>query len=539
MSLLLIGVGSLLKTQTGLICTDWPICYAKVSTHFSYEQIHRYLALALIFLSLIAGLKSKHRLSWLPFIIIVFQALIGGLVFYFKLATLFTLFHLAAAYGVLFVCLKLYFELSSQLFKFESFSRHSKDFLCLGIVFVMIQSLLGALLSKAGASEVCYEFWTCLRGEWDARVLLNLSHKFFGFFIGIYYFFVSFKVSSQRLSFLPFIFVVFQIFSGVLGQYVLGNQGLKVFHLLNSAAVMGISYYFFLVQKKDDPTPGFLEDFFLLTKLRLVALVAITVLIGVLMAPFKLPFLYLVITSFGIVLLGMGACAYNCILEKDIDLLMERTRQRPLPAKRMRVGTAHIISFMITSLGVTLTYWGSNLLTVILGLIALGLYLFLYTPLKARTPFALYIGAIPGALPPLMGWTAVTNSINGLGLFLFLFLVLWQLPHFMSIAIYRYEDYLNAGLKTYVQTHGIRYARNFIILFTGIMTLFSFFVLIDKEDALYYLVILLLNGLFFGISLRGLFLPTSIEKLSHWARIYFLATIIYLPLQLGMVLIFK
>jgi protoheme IX farnesyltransferase len=149
----------------------------------------------------------------------------------------------------------------------------------------------------------------------------------------------------------------------------------------------------------------------------------------------------------GTALVAAGSSVLNQVLERNTDALMRRTQNRPLPAGRVGVVEALMFGSVLSVVGVSYLCLVVNALTGLLATVTLGLYVFIYTPLKRRTSFNTLVGAIPGALPPVMGWTAVRGSLDGEALSLFLIVFLWQFPHFLAIAwIYR-DDYARAGLK--------------------------------------------------------------------------------------------
>lgn len=197
-----------------------------------------------------------------------------------------------------------------------------------------------------------------------------------------------------------------------------------------------------------------IRDAVALTKPRLSFLVLLTTAGGMWLAPGALA-----PTSFFGVLLAtacvVGAAnALNCWLERDVDARMRRTSQRPLPAGRIDGAFAWQFGMILGCVAVPALAWFGNLLTAALGLFSWVLYVAVYTPLKQRTAWALVVGAVPGAMPALMGWTAVTGSVDPGGLALFALLFAWQLPHFLAISIYLKEDYKRGGLKVFAAVYG-------------------------------------------------------------------------------------
>lgn len=185
-----------------------------------------------------------------------------------------------------------------------------------------------------------------------------------------------------------------------------------------------------------------------LTKPRITFLVVLSALAGFAMgAPSSIDWIQFLHTAIGVALLSSGIGALNQFWERDLDALMHRTRLRPLPAGRLAARNALVFGAAISLLAEVYLAWFTNPLTALLGFIALASYLFLYTPLKTRTSWCTFIGAFPGALPALLGWTAVRNEVGVEALVLFGIMFLWQFPHFHAIATMCREDYARAGIR--------------------------------------------------------------------------------------------
>jgi heme o synthase len=193
-----------------------------------------------------------------------------------------------------------------------------------------------------------------------------------------------------------------------------------------------------------------LRDLFECAKPGLSSMVIITFFIGVVIAlPVEANKLFdLILASLGVCLLVAGANISNCWMERDVDVYMERTKKRPLVTGTLKANEAFLGAAICSAGGLALLHYFSNPITLLLGFVALVSYVLMYTPLKRRSTISLFVGAIPGALPPVMGWTAVRGDIGITASLLFWILFLWQLPHFISIAIYRRDEYARAGLKT-------------------------------------------------------------------------------------------
>jgi heme o synthase len=187
--------------------------------------------------------------------------------------------------------------------------------------------------------------------------------------------------------------------------------------------------------------------YFELLKFRLSFLVAFSCAFGYVLASPNTNWLTLSMLFFGGFLLSGASVIINQILEKDLDALMKRTMNRPLPTLRLSVQEAITFSAICMIAGVSILLIYTNVLTTILSVVSMILYSFVYTPLKRVGPIAVFVGAIPGALPPLLGWTAATGVISHEALIIFGIQFIWQFPHFWAIAWVADEDYKKAGFK--------------------------------------------------------------------------------------------
>lgn len=205
------------------------------------------------------------------------------------------------------------------------------------------------------------------------------------------------------------------------------------------------------------------------------------------------------------VLVG-SANTLNCWLERDVDGLMRRTRNRPLPAGRLDPWSAFALAVSQAAFALPLLAFVANRLTALLGLTALTIYVLVYTPLKRVTPRALEIGAIPGAIPPLMGWAAATGRLDPAAWALFGIMALWQLPHFVAIAIAVKDDYARGGLQVLPVARGERVARRFLFGYTILLVAVSVTpTLLGVTGAAYLMTALLLGAgfIFFALLTLG------------------------------------
>ena len=238
----------------------------------------------------------------------------------------------------------------------------------------------------------------------------------------------------------------------------------------------------------------------------------------------------------GTALVAGGAAALNQLLEREFDAKMRRTATRPLPSGRLQPATVAIFGGVCSVAGLIYLALLVNLLTSVIGAVTLVSYLFIYTPLKRVTWTNTLVGAIPGALPPLMGWTAARNELGGDGWALFAILAFWQLPHFFAIAWMYRDEYAKAGfvMLPNIEADGSRTGQqaviNTVVLFAASLVPFYF-----KMAGMFYLVAAILLGagfLFFAIQFSR---QLTIAR----ARQLFLASIIYLPLLLAALVLDK
>ena len=191
-------------------------------------------------------------------------------------------------------------------------------------------------------------------------------------------------------------------------------------------------------------TPSLISDFKEITKMRLALSVVFSSIAGYLLGVETVDFKTLTLLAFGGYFMVGASNAFNQIIEKDLDALMDRTKNRPIPAGRMSVNTAFIIASVFTLLGIIILYT-INKQTAMFGAISIFIYTCVYTPLKTKTPLAVFVGAIPGAIPFMLGWVAATDDFGIEPGTLFALQFFWQFPHFWAIGWFLFEDYKKGG----------------------------------------------------------------------------------------------
>jgi protoheme IX farnesyltransferase len=269
-----------------------------------------------------------------------------------------------------------------------------------------------------------------------------------------------------------------------------------------------------------------IRDYLELTKPRVTTLVVLTAWMGFSLAGGKSYHTAWALALLGTALVAGGASALNQYLERELDARMRRTQNRPLPAQRLKPEQALGFGVLLACLGLLQLAITVNVLTSFLAAISLSSYLFLYTPMKTRTSLCTLVGAIPGAIPPMMGWTAVRSSLGTQTWILFAILFIWQLPHFLAIAWMYREDYARAGfpMLPVIDPNGGITAR-MIILYTAILIPVT---LLPGRMGLagfsYFYGALGLGIAFFTC---GAF--TAFFRTPAYARRLLLASVIYLP----------
>ena len=248
-----------------------------------------------------------------------------------------------------------------------------------------------------------------------------------------------------------------------------------------------------------------LKHFLALTKPRVVSLIVFCAVIGMFLATPELPPARIVLfATIGIALVAGAAAAINCLVEQKVDALMARTRRRPLPSGELTSLPTLAFAGIVGGLGLVLLYRYVNELTMWLTLATFVGYAVVYTVLlKPATPQNIVIGGASGAMPPVLGWAAVTGEVGPEPLILFLIIFIWTPPHFWSLALYRAKDYANAGLPMLPVTHGRRYTQLQIVLYTCALVAVSLLpYAIRMSGALYLAAAAALGGVFLAYTVR-------------------------------------
>lgn len=559
-TVILLIVGAQLQVlKSALVCPDWPLCFGEFlplyMTPAFYESLHRFLAGIVGVVSIFwafGRLKEFGARSFLPLFLIVLQSLLGLATFMYKLPTITTILHLV--FSLLFLSSlegtrHLNFDESLK----DKWNPRLKDLVGFFLFFLVFQFVLGGILRKSSLLASCedtMEFWQC----WQKQSLiplagsLSLIHRSLGLLTTLSGFFVFIYLIKHlpkwKLSaWIGLLAMVAQLWLGLkMGRS--SSREMIIYHY--SVALLSFCSLLFLIVRLrryekyffGKAVPTYMNDVMDLFKPKLTILVVVTLLVGVFLAPVSMNIIYLIISLMAIWFQAAGSLSINCYLEREIDKHMERTRNRPLPSGRLHPNVALYWGWGLILGGTVVLLFTANALTALLGLISALAYVFCYTPLKTKTPYALYVGAVPGALPTLMGWTLMTDSIWGLGIYLFGILFLWQIPHFMAISYFRKSDYANAHILTFSHTHSKNFIQVNILLYSLMMLLYGLlpYVWGWRGEAYFW------SSMIIGVIL-SLWAVVGFKKhdedMRKWSRSYFFLTLFYLPLQLGVLLILR
>lgn len=583
------------NTQSSLACPDWPLCYDQIFPNMEgailIEHGHRLLAsfvglltIGMVFFSYKEKQKSPEHLhlfkaSSLALFLVIAQGVLGGITVIYKLPTIVSTSHLGLS--LIYFSLIVYvhhksraltspLKLSSEAVK-EHVQKNWQPVIRHGLIFSLsllyAQILLGAFMRHAGAGAACglgpqsavlcmdVSQWSVKLWPTLAQSQLHMIHRLFAivvFFTVAYFSLRAFRFFKgdkflRTMSILPFMFVSFQVLIGVLTVYYSLSVIPTTLHLAGAALSLISLWKLNLVLKDVEDnfflgnSHSFFSDIVDLTKPRLSLLVMVTVLVGTLIAPEKIHFFKAIFAFFLITMVVFGAAALNCYIERDVDAKMIRTKDRPLAARRMKPATALFFGVMLVGLSIPALCYYINPITGILALVAAVLYLYAYTPLKQKSELAVYVGAIPGAIPPVMGWTAATGQIDAMAISLFLILFVWQLPHFLAISLYHAEDYDAASIKVYPNLKsGISITKMGIFVFTAFLFVTSLLPsLFSQASFVYTRAALVLSGIFLLYAARGFFIKHDMAREKEWARNYFYGSLFYLPLLLMALIFFK
>jgi len=289
-----------------------------------------------------------------------------------------------------------------------------------------------------------------------------------------------------------------------------------------------------------------IADYVSLTKPELTFLSVLTALCGFYLASDVLDLGSFVSVGIGTLLLGGGAGTLNQYIERNYDGMMRRTERRPLPSGRVKPVNALRFGLVLSFMGIVILFVFSNVLTGLLGLLTIASYLLWYTPLKRISPHSTLVGGIPGALPPLIGWSAASGTITAGGWILFFILFFWQMPHFLSLAWMYRKDYARAGYRmlTVLDPDGGTTSLHILVhsvLLGGTSILLTF---LGLTGSMYGIGAMILGVSFIGFSIlfrwfAGTNTTLALTKTNQYSRYLFFASLLYLPALMFLMVVDK
>jgi protoheme IX farnesyltransferase len=573
LTFILIILGAIVQSDSlGLECQSWPICYdTKQSVAFaSYSMLHRIAAFFVVLINIFLLFKSDksevERRKYLRFglLLLIVQSILGALNVIYKFPTIMSVFHLflSVAYIVAFAH---YIFPSKNFLKFdvEEYKPKAKDLINVIILMILGQFIIGGIIKYTVARPLCFagqgikllcdngvgefSYWpVTLVGKLQALHLYNGIGIFVMILIfGIYVSKMAKSIFEKRRKRWMTLILGLGLFCVL---HALGIRRLLLVEASNIPSILHMIYAILIlvfcfglrdwfkkteIETFGQPVPTLLGDMFELTKPRLGLLVIATIVSGILLTGRFIDFFYLSFALFLSALVVASATTLNCWMEKEVDAKMERTKDRALPSGRLHPTIALIQGIVLIGISIPLLVIYVNVDTAVLGFIAFALYLFAYTPMKRKSPLALYVGAIPGAIPPVMGRTIVVGHIDTFGWILFAILFIWQLPHFMAISIYHNDDYMTGGIKVYSHVLSEKVLKILIFILTVVLLVVSVLPYYYGLSSFSYLIAsAVLGGAFTLQSLYGFFTKSE-EHYIAWARQYFWGSIIYLPLLMA------
>jgi protoheme IX farnesyltransferase len=292
-----------------------------------------------------------------------------------------------------------------------------------------------------------------------------------------------------------------------------------------------------LAVPRELPEQGLLSDLLTLTKARLSLLVIITTFVGFCMASGpQLDWLLMLNAILGTTMAAAAAAVLNQCAERPVDRLMERTRHRPLPAGRMRPATAALLGIGLAIAGVSYLWFTTNAMSAYLAAATVLIYIFFYTPLKRKTSFCTIVGAVSGAIPPVIGWTTVQPSLDLGAWVLFGILFTWQMPHFLAIAWMYRDEYAQAGFVMLKRddVSGVVTSVTSLLFALALAAISVVPFAAKVNSALYLVCAVLLNAglLYFAVQFL-------LKRNRTSARQLFFASIVFLPVLLGIMVFTK
>ena len=542
--LLLVAGGLVTSTDSGLAVPDWPLSYGTwfppMVGGIRFEHGHRMIAalvglmiLALaVWLARVEPRRWVRRLGYAALGAVTLQALLGGLTVLLLLPPQLSIAHACLGQTVLCLVACLAWCTSSVWVDHPApiADRRRPTLHSLGLAVAILaaaQLVLGAVIRHTGYAVTAH-----IAGA----MTLALAA---GWFAGRAWRLAPLRSHALRLAAL----VALQLAMGLSVFTHRGSIALRTIHVAIGSLVLAqaVVLAWEALRRRTTARPsapasdkpadrsrsGRAADYLELTKARLSLLVLMTTAVGFWLGMQTVEQIGLLLpVCIGTALVVGGANALNQWLERGPDALMERTKHRPLPSGRMLPGTALRFGVGMSIGGVAFLAVTVNGLSAVLAAISWASYVLVYTPLKRRTPLCTLVGAIPGALPPMIGWAGACNRLDAEAWALFAILFVWQLPHFLALAVLYRDDYARAGfpMLPLVETGGLVTARQTALYGMALVPISLFPTLLGVAGPAYFSGAIVLSLAFFAIAARAAWVRSP-----RSARQLFRASVLYLP----------